>query len=98
MKTLLFFLLAISVSTNCYAETHKNRQYQVASSKVYLSNVALSSSVPSSSLSVNCNTVWVNTKTKKYHRQGSFYYGATDHGKYMCLSDAKKQGYHFSFF
>ncbi|EHH69675.1 hypothetical protein GMO_09830 [Gluconobacter morbifer G707] len=40
----------------------------------------------------NCNKVWVNTATHVYHLSGSFWYGSTAHGKYMCEQDAKRTG------
>jgi hypothetical protein len=37
--------------------------------------------------------VWVNTKSKVYHEQGSSTYASrTKNGKYACTSDAKKMG------
>lgn len=39
-----------------------------------------------------CNQVWVNTATHVYHVQGSFWYGATSHGTYMCEDDARRAG------
>jgi hypothetical protein len=36
--------------------------------------------------------VWVNTKTKVYHEPGDPMYGHTKHGKYVCPSQAKKEG------
>lgn len=36
--------------------------------------------------------VWVNTTTKVYHKEGSFY-GKTKRGKFMTEADAQKAGY-----
>ncbi len=37
--------------------------------------------------------VWVNIDSKKYHKEGSAWYGTTRNGKYMTEEDAKKAGY-----
>ncbi|MBF0876749.1 hypothetical protein HKD21_07795 [Gluconobacter cerevisiae] len=42
--------------------------------------------------SETCTQVWVNTVTHIYHVPGSFWYGATAHGTYMCEDDAKRTG------
>ncbi|GBQ21352.1 hypothetical protein AA0472_0423 [Acetobacter estunensis NRIC 0472] len=39
-----------------------------------------------------CTKVWVNTQTHVYHVPGSFWYGATSHGRYMCEGDAVRTG------
>jgi competence protein ComEA len=36
--------------------------------------------------------VWVNTKTKVYHKEGSRWYGKTKAGKWMTEADAVKEG------
>lgn len=38
--------------------------------------------------------VWVNTKSKAEHAQGSKYFGKTKHGKYMCQKAADAEGGH----
>jgi hypothetical protein len=38
--------------------------------------------------------VWVNTETHVYHKEGSQWYGRTQHGKYMREQDAIKEGDH----
>ena len=37
--------------------------------------------------------VWVNTKSKVFHRQGDRWYGKTKEGKFMTEADALKEGY-----
>lgn len=44
----------------------------------------------------NCGAVqavWVNLKTKVYHEPGDPAYGKTVHGKYLCPSQARAQGF-----
>ena len=38
--------------------------------------------------------VWVNTKSKAYHCEGSKFYGTTKVGEYMTEADAKAKGNH----
>ena len=38
--------------------------------------------------------VWVNSKSKTYHCEGTKYYGKTKAGEYMTEADAKTQGNH----
>ena len=38
--------------------------------------------------------VWVNTKSKTYHCEGSKYYGKTKAGEYMTEADAKAKSFH----
>jgi Helix-hairpin-helix motif len=37
--------------------------------------------------------VWVNTKTKIFHREGDRWYGKTKEGKFMTEAEALKEGY-----
>ena len=45
------------------------------------------------SASASTGQVWVNTRSGKYFRSGSRYYGKTKAGKYLSESEAKVQGY-----
>jgi hypothetical protein len=54
------------------------------------SAVALPSGTAGSS---DAGQVWVNTRSGKYFRAGSRYYGHTKEGQYMTEAQAEKQGY-----
>jgi hypothetical protein len=55
-----------------------------------------SSSAAMPSCSSGDPVVWENTAGSKhvYHVSGDKYYGTTKHGKYVCESQAKSDGYH----
>ncbi len=58
--------------------------------------MAASSGAPQAAM-ISCPgdvVVWVNTKSKAYHLQGSSFYGNTKHGRYMCKADADRAGDH----
>lgn len=38
------------------------------------------------------SVVWVNTKSRVYHLEGSSPFGHTKHGAFMCRADADKTG------
>lgn len=37
--------------------------------------------------------VWLNTRTRLYHKKGMPWYGRTDKGAYVCRKDADAAGY-----
>ena len=45
------------------------------------------------STDVGAVKVWVNTKSRVYHCEGSRYYGQTANGKYSSEKEAVEQGY-----
>ncbi len=36
--------------------------------------------------------VWVNTRSRVYQYQGERYFGSTAHGRFMCETDARREG------
>jgi hypothetical protein len=42
---------------------------------------------------LNSDQVWVNTKSGKYWKPGSLYYGKTKRGEYMSEKEAVQKGY-----
>ena len=60
------------------------------------STTAPSPSVAAVTPPVASGQVWVNTKTKVFHREGDPWYGKTKNGKYMSEADAVKAGYRAS--
>ena len=70
------------------------RRGEVSTMRRSSPNTTLSSTATSASNTApGPGMVWVNTKTKVFHREGDPYYGKTKHGKYMSESDAIKAGY-----
>jgi hypothetical protein len=60
------------------------------------STASESSNDDASAAKIDCGNdtiVWVNTRTKLYHRQGSRWFGHTSQGIYMCKHDADNAGY-----
>jgi hypothetical protein len=48
---------------------------------------------PNASVPMSPDDVWVNTKSGKYWKPGSLYYGKTKRGEYMSDKDAVQKGY-----
>jgi len=51
------------------------------------------SSANSGPLPATPGMVWVNLQTKRYHKEGSRWFGTTGNGKYMTEADAERAGY-----
>ncbi|HEY5339637.1 MAG TPA: hypothetical protein VIK27_01305 [Candidatus Aquilonibacter sp.] len=49
--------------------------------------------VPPKLICVTSQPVWIDTATHQYHVSSDSAYGRTAHGKYVCLPQAKKDGY-----
>ncbi|MCH4091370.1 hypothetical protein [Acetobacter sp.] len=58
----------------------------------------VSRSVEQATDSQSCVKVWVNQQTHVYHMPGSFWYGATPNGRYMCVQQAVASGNTRAFF
>ena len=79
----------------------KTAQQAIASNwieayKLYVSPNPPTSGVASPSASeppLNSDQVWVNTKSGKYWKPGSRYYGKTKQGEYMSEKEAVQKGY-----
>jgi|SRR5580693_2310897 hypothetical protein len=57
-------------------------------------NEKLLHSAPTAAASpLNPDEVWVNTKSGKYWKPGSRYYGKTKRGEYMAEKEAAQKGY-----
>ncbi|MFT8718262.1 hypothetical protein [Acetobacter sp.] len=59
---------------------------------------ASSQNVVQSADAKSCVKVWVNPQTHVYHMPGSFWYGATQNGHYMCMQQAVASGNTRAFF
>ena len=83
------------------ARSLKTAQQAIASNwieayKMYVSPNPPTSRVASPSASespLNADEVWVNTKSGKYWKPGSRYYGKTKQGEYMSEKEAAQKGY-----
>lgn len=58
----------------------------------------VSRTVTQASNNQSCVKVWVNQQTHVYHMPGSFWYGATPNGRYMCVQQAVAGGNTRAFF
>ena len=55
--------------------------------------VSLLSTSRASEAPLSSDQVWVNTKSRKYWKPGSRYYGKTERGEYMSKEEAVQKGY-----
>jgi hypothetical protein len=65
--------------------SHGSGDYEVA-------RLALASRIASES-PLNPDDVWVNTKSGKYWKPGSHYFGKTKQGEYLSEEEAVQKGY-----
>lgn len=63
-----------------------------------VNNDGPSQKVTQASDTQSCVKVWVNQQTHVYHMPGSFWYGATPNGHYMCMQQAVAGGNMRAFF
>ena len=79
----------------------RNLSVAIASNWVEAYETCVSPNSPSSPLAspsasespLNPDEVWVNTKSGKYWKPGSRYYGKTKQGEYMSEKEAVQKGY-----
>ena len=100
MKRYLAALCVMTCMTGAaFADSQTTRSDRQRSAIQHDSNQGNASrNAAQASNSQACVKVWVNQQTHVYHMPGSFWYGATPNGRYMCVQQAVANGNTQAFF
>lgn len=93
-KQLLSLLALLGLSLSLMAIPSFAKSSNSQKSKMAASGTQANTSRMTPQQAAAKGLVWVNPKSKVFHRSGDQWYGKTKKGKYMTEAEAVKEGYH----